>query len=92
MANRGARAALVLAVLGIGASMLVACSSNDGGDTTCDTYNSDSVDQRIAVVKKMLDDRSESTSTLHVDATRASVSAYCFVHSGDSKIANIYVG
>jgi hypothetical protein len=92
MGNRVRRALVMAAVGGLAAFTLVACDNNAGGDTTCDQYNSDSVDQRVAAVKKMLSDHSESTSTLAIDTARASVSSYCFLHSGDSKISNVYHG
>lgn len=92
MGNRIRRALVVAAVGGFAAFTLVACGNNAGGDTTCDQYNSDSVDQRITVIKKMLSDHGDSTSALEVDAARASVSSYCFLHSGDSKISSVYTG
>lgn len=92
MGNRIRRALVGAVVGGLAAFTLVACDNNSGGDTTCDQYNADSTDQRVAAITKMLSDHGQSTSTLEIDETRVSVSAYCFVHSGDSKISNVFVG
>jgi len=60
------------------ACCLNACSDdNKGGDTTCGEYQGLSVDQRKAVVTKMLRDRGQATADTNVTVAMASSLLYC---------------
>jgi hypothetical protein len=48
---------------------------------------------KIMTVTNLLKDHGESNvSPAKVDLTRASVTAYCFLHSGSDKVSMIYGG
>ncbi|MGH3428150.1 MAG: hypothetical protein ACRDRI_26235 [Pseudonocardiaceae bacterium] len=71
---------------------LTGCSSK-GSNTTCSEYRSMSTqDKRTTVTNLMKDHGETNPSPAKVDITRGSVTAYCFLHSGDNKISSIYTG
>lgn len=73
-------------------SFLAGCSSK-GSSTSCGSYRSMSTSDKITTITNLLKDHGESNpSPAKVDLTRASVTAYCFMHSGTDNVAMVYKG
>jgi hypothetical protein len=83
-------AAMALVVLT--SASLAGCSSK-GSNTTCSDYRAMSSQDEVTVATNLTKDQGDSNSSpAHIDLTRASITAYCFLHSGSDTVASIYQG
>jgi hypothetical protein len=82
----------ILAIIaGLGRVGIVTGGCSTGSNTTCSEYRSMTTNDKVKAVTNMLKDHADSApSPAKVDLTRASVTAYCFTHSGGDKIGNVY--
>lgn len=88
LAHRTAAAALIL----LSVAGVAGCSSK-GSNTTCSEYRSMSSADKIATATTLMKDHGDTNSSpAHVDLTRGSITAYCFLHSGSDTVASIYKG
>jgi hypothetical protein len=83
---------LRLGATGVAAALLLTGCGHKNANATCGDYKKFSADNRIKTVKSLLKAHNQSDSTLNIDTTRASVTAYCFLHGSSSKISGIYGG
>lgn len=76
------------------AALLVGCSSNKGGDTTCKDFNAMDTAGKDEVISKMLkDDKGKDATNLEVKGTRVSAMAFCNTLGKDSsKVRDISTG
>ncbi len=79
-----------LGATGLAAALLLTGCAHKDANATCGDYKKFSADDRIVSVKSLLKAHNQSDSTLNIDATRASVTAYCFLHGSSSKISGVY--
>jgi hypothetical protein len=82
-------------ILGIAAGLALVgsvtggCSS--GSNTTCGEYRSMTTADKVTAVTNMIKDHADPKPTpAKVGLTRASVTAYCFIHDGGDNIGNVY--
>lgn len=89
LAHRTAAAALIL----LSAAGIAGCSTSKGSNTTCSEYRSMSSADKITTATALMKDHGDTNSSpAHVDLTRGSITAYCFLHSGSDTVASIYKG
>lgn len=69
-----------------------ACSSK-GSSTSCSDYRGMTSQDKVATATSLMKDHGEvNASPAKVDLTRASITAYCFLHSGSDTVSSIYKG
>ncbi len=85
------RAPVIGTAMLVGLLSLSACSSNDGGATSCSDYLGLSSSERTDVIKKFLDENGDSgAGSVKTGLTKASVLAYCnTVGGGSDPISNV---
>lgn len=86
-ARRRATATTFTLVL-IGAVAFSGC--NQGGDTTCAKFRRKTPFGQKRIVTKLLKEKGQEVTPLRVMEARFSAKGYCFTHTGDDKIDNIY--
>jgi hypothetical protein len=72
--------------------LLAACGGNPGGNMQCGSYRALDTADRLTTVKVMIDQHHGNDSPAAVDGTELSVDAYCFMHSSNDQISNVYHG
>ena len=71
---------------------LAACGGNPGGNMQCGSYRALDTTDRLTTVKAMIDQHHGNDSPAAVDGTELSADTYCFTHSSNDQISNVYHG